>query len=215
MSDIRFYNEYVAPLVAKGISDTSALAAMVTANDSRYPSIPMTINEIAVALTTNGSADASGIVTRLMQSLEAEAASNYLVANKLAQLQDTDNPGTVDVGSFLQRSMLQQFASQDNPIVNQADVNAILALAEGVPEPVTAQDIEDAQQAKVELDAAEAAAETARAAEEAETAARIALVELADAQYNLHVAPVVNAAGSTNSQLATAYETMAAAIRSA
>lgn len=160
MTDIAFYNEHVAPLIAMGVTDDAQLAGLITAKSSRYPHVPMTVNEIAVALTDRGNADADGIVTRLMDSLAVAAQTSFLVKNKLEEVSNVDNPGYVDVGSYLQRAMLQTFAVNPALAVEQADVDALLALTE-VPPPVTVQDILDAKQAKVDDDAAKAAEQAA------------------------------------------------------
>ena len=107
MSDLNFYNNFVRPLEGQGLSNEQ-MAEIITAQSSRYPVKEMTVNELAVALTDAGNTDADGIITRLMSSLEGASSQSFLVANKLKQLKDTSNPGFIDLGNYLQRTLLQQ-----------------------------------------------------------------------------------------------------------
>lgn len=111
------------------------IADRINASPGKYTPQTFTVAEIASELSGKQQ-DGPGIVRRVMTAMDAVAASDRLVRNKVAQL---DSPGgTVDLGNPLQRAMLQGFA--DGGALQQSDVDALLGLATA-PTPATALDI--------------------------------------------------------------------------
>lgn len=182
MSDLKFYNQFVKPLEGSGLTNDQ-IAASLTCQSSRYPSVEMTINQLATALTDAGSLDADGIITRLMSSLEEVASSSFLVSNKLKQLKDTSNPGVIDIGNYLQRSMLFGFSQNADLDVQESDVAAILSLCD-VPPPVTAQEVSDAIEAEENR-------KSAIEEEQIKAEERFALFELYNSVYNEYLSPLL------------------------
>lgn len=208
MSDLNFYNEFVQPLEGQGLSNEQ-IANMITIQSSRYPVKEMTVNQLAVALTDAGSADADGIITRLMSSLEDVSLQSFLVANKLKQLKDTTNPGVIDLGNYLQRTMLQQFAQDPNLQVEQSDVDAILSLCE-VPAAVSAQDVSDAKDAEANRISEQEEKERQRQEQIAIEQERQRVIEIYNALYNQYISPVVSDQVPTEQQIQDALSEMIA-----
>lgn len=128
------YTRQIAPLETEGLTDEQ-IAARLTADPARYTSKTFTVAEIASTLAGQQQ-DGPAIVDRVLKAMDAVAAGNRLVRNKLAQL---DVPGgTVDLGNLLQRTMLQDFATAG--LLAQTDVDALLSLAVA-PASVTAAEV--------------------------------------------------------------------------
>lgn len=189
MSNIIFYREFVQPLESQDLSNDQ-IAARITALSSRYPSKAMTINELAVALSDSGFSDADGIITRLMSSLEVAASGSFLVENKLKQLKDTINPGVIDLGNYLQRSILLSFAADVNFDVSQTDVDAILSLCE-VPPAITAQEVADAIDAEKNRQSTIEEEQRQKEEEQIKAEERSALLELYNSVYNEYLSPLL------------------------
>ncbi len=189
MSDLKFYNQFVKPLEGSGLTNDQ-IAASITSQSSRYPSVEMTINQLATALTDAGSLDADGIITRLMSSLEEVASSSFLVSNKLKQLKDTSNPGVIDIGNYLQRSMLFGFSQNADLDVQESDVAAILSLCD-VPPPVTAQEVSDAIEAEENRKSAIEEEQRQKKEEQIKAEERFALFELYNSVYNEYLSPLL------------------------
>lgn len=190
MSDLNFYMSFVKQLEGSGLSNQE-IADVITAQSTRYPSKTMTINELAVAITDAGNPDADGIITRLMSSLEAVSANSFLVANKLEQLKDTANPGVIDLGNYLQRSMLNGFAQDPSLDVQQSDVDAILSLCQ-VPSPVTAQEVSDAIDANLNYESEQEEAERQRQEAAAIEEENKRVMSVYHALLNEYIAPAMN-----------------------
>lgn len=190
MSDLNFYNNFVRPLEGQGLSNEQ-MAEIITAQSSRYPVKEMTVNELAVALTDAGNTDADGIITRLMSSLEGASSQSFLVANKLKQLKDTSNPGFIDLGNYLQRTLLQQFAQDVNLQVDELDVNAILSLCE-VPSPVSAQEVSDAKDAESNRQSLEEQEELERQQELERKQERKVVIDVYASLYNEYLSPLLS-----------------------
>lgn len=189
MSDLKFYNQFVKPLEGSGLTNDQ-IAASLTSQSSRYPSVEMTINQLATALTDAGSLDADGIITRLMSSLEEVASSSFLVSNKLKQLKDTSNPGVIDIGNYLQRSMLFGFSQNADLDVQESDVAAILSLCD-VPPAVTAQEVSDAIEAEENRKSAIEEEQRQKKEEQIKAEERFALFELYNSVYNEYLSPLL------------------------
>lgn len=198
MSDLNFYNEFVQPLEGQGLSNEQ-IANMITIQSSRYPVKEMTVNQLAVALTDAGSADADGIITRLMSSLENVSLQSFLVANKLKQLKDTTNPGVIDLGNYLQRTMLQQFAQDPNLQVEQSDVDAILSLCE-VPAAVSAQDVSDAKDAEANRQSLAEQEELERQQQLEIEQQRQEVIDIYSSLYNEYLSPLLSGSGVIDEQ---------------
>lgn len=190
MSDLNFYNEFVQPLEGQGLSNEQ-MAAIITAQSSRYPVKEMTVNQLAVALTDAGNTDADGIITRLMSSLEGASSQSFLVANKLKQLKDTSNPGVIDLGNYLQRTLLQQFAQDVNLEVGESDVNDIISLCE-VPAPVSAQEVSDAKDAESNRQSLEEQEELERQQELEREQERTIVIDVYTSLYNEYLSPLLS-----------------------
>src|SRR6056297_142099 len=106
----------------EGVTDEQ-IATSITLDDTRYSEQALTVAQIAAKLTARGQ-DGPAIVNSLLNAMEAVAASNPLVKNKLDQLNQPG--GTVDLGSPLQRKMLSDFAAAE--LVPAYDVAALLGL---------------------------------------------------------------------------------------
>jgi len=208
MSDINFYNNFVRELDGNGLSNEQ-IAQIITAQSSRYPVKEMTVNQVAVALTDLGNPDADGIITRLMSSLESVAVGSFLVSNKLQQLKDTTNPGTIDLGNYLQRSMLSGFAQNPNLDVDSSDVEALLSLCE-VPPPVTAQDVSDAKDAEANRISEQEEEERQRQEQLAIEQEKQRVIEIYNALYNQYISPVVSDQAPTEQQIQDALSEMIA-----
>ena len=189
MSDLNFYNQFVKPLEGSGLTNDQ-IAASLTSQSSRYPSVAMTINQLATALTDAGSLDADGIITRLMSSLEEVAPSSFLVSNKLKQLKDTSNPGVIDIGNYLQRSMLFGFSQNADLDVQESDVAAILSLCD-VPPAVTAQEVSDAIEAEENRKSAIEEEQRQKKEDQIKADERFALFELYNSVYNEYLSPLL------------------------
>lgn len=201
MSDLQFYNSLVSPRLEKGMSDSALIAASITADDTRYPEAQFTLEQVAVALTTNLVADPSGVVTRLVTSLQdyVTASGDILVSHKLNRVLDIENPGTIDLGNFLQRQLLLQLAANPDLSIEQADVDALLSLAE-VPAPVTEAEVDAAVAAKAQAEADLEAAEAAKLAEQELYALRDSLFGEYNRLYNIHIAPLAENTESTDQE---------------
>lgn len=193
MSNLNFYNQFVKPLEGRELTNDQ-IAAKITAQSSRYPSKEVTVNELATALTDAGSLDADGIITRLMSSLEEVAVSSFLVSNKLKQLKDTSSPGVIDLGNYLQRSMLIGFSQDANLDVDEADVSAILSLCE-VPPVVTVQQVADAIEAEENHKFALEEEERQKEEEQQRQEERLVVLELYHSVYNEYLAPLLSFEG--------------------
>ncbi len=193
MSNLNFYNQFVKPLEGHELTNDQ-IAAKITAQSSRHPSKEVTVNELATALTDAGSLDADGIITRLMSSLEEVAVSSFLVSNKLKQLKDTSSPGVIDLGNYLQRSMLIGFSQDANLDVDEADVSAILSLCE-VPPAVTVQQVADAIEAEENHKFALEEEERQKEEEQQRQEERLVVLELYHSVYNEYLAPLLSFEG--------------------
>lgn len=140
--------------------DLETIAAEQTRRSDRYPERRFTINQIAVSLTDVGK-DANTIVTDLVEALTVEADYSYLIKGKLAEL---ERGGTIDLGSYLQRAMIQKLVADNR--IDAVYAQDILDLVE-VPSAITTQEIIDAIAEEDARVAAEAEAEAERVAEEA------------------------------------------------
>lgn len=132
------YLKDVQPREAEGVTDAQ-IAGLINLDDTRHVAQKFTVEQIAAKLVAKGK-DGPGIVNSVLTAMDAVAADNRIVQNKLDQL---DKPGgTVDLGSPLQRKMLRDFAAAG--LVAQADVDDLLSLVT-VIEPATEAEVTKAR----------------------------------------------------------------------